>query len=113
MAGFKSEDKQLAFKVKKQSIESRNFTPRDQFKKKDALPCIASIRMICWSSLNFIYCLATFISVQFLFINKHVGVTKGRPIFPGIADLILSCVEEVDACICVSEARRWLTFVIR
>ena len=83
------------------------------WKEKYALPkfCINLDYILEFIELDLLFGYIDFSAM--LFISKHVGVTKGRPIVPGIADLILSCVEEVDACIFVSEARRWLTFVTR
>ena len=86
MAGFKSEDKQLAFRVKKQVAESPNCIPRGQ-----------SNRNVCsflfWLHLDDVMELIKFDLLRgciyfgcALFVNRRVGVTQGSLISQGIAD---------------------------
>ena len=99
MAGFKSEDKQLAFKVKKQFAESRNFTHRGQSNRKvcssfvclhlDDVMELVQFDLLC----GYVYFGCT------LFVNRRVGVTQGNIIYLCIYDIIVSCVEGVNRSI--------------
>ena len=48
-----------------------------------------------------------------LFVNKMVCVFQGSPIYPGIADMVLSVIEEINSNIFIYESKKWQTFVIR
>ena len=113
MAGFKSDDKHLAFRVKRLFAENRNITACGQSNRKVCASffCIHIediLELIEFDlKCGYIYfgCI--------LFVNKVVGVTQGSPVSPGIADMVLSVIEEVNSSIVTFEAKRWLTFIIR
>ena len=94
MAGFKSEDKVLSFRVKKMFAESRNFIARAQSNRRVSSNfwfCIhvENIFELIWFDLKFGYLYFGGI----LFVNKLVGVTQGSLISPGIADMVLLVIE--------------------
>ena len=93
MAGFKSDDKHLAFRVKSLFAENRNFTARGQSNRK---VCAAFLRIRVEDMLELIEFDSKCGYIYFgciLFVNKRVGIIQGSFISCGIADMIISCVE--------------------
>ena len=113
MAGFKSEDKHLAFRVKRLFAENRNFTARGQSNRK---VCASFLRIRIEDMLELIEfdskCGYIYVGC-ILLVNTMVGVTQGSLVSPGIADMVLSVIEEVNSSTFTFEAKRWLTFIIR
>ena len=45
---------------------------------------------------------------RILFVQREVGITQGSPLSPGLADMALSVIEEINSMIFIVESKRWL-----
>ena len=92
MAGFKSDDKHLAFRVKRLFAENRNFTARGQSNRKVCASffCIHIEDML--ELIEFDLKCGYIYFGCILLVNKMVG----NLVSPGIVDMVLCVIEKVD-----------------
>ena len=113
MAGFKTEDKRLAFRVKTTFAESRNYVARTQCNRK------VSTNFYCVHLNDVLELLEFDLLFGFLFfgsqlcIQRIYGINQGSPVSPGIADMVLCVIEQKNYSIMIFESEKWLTFIIR
>ena len=88
--------------MKKQFAESGNFTPRCQSNKNvcASFYCIHIDYILELIELDLLFGCVDSGAIRV--INKRIGVARGSPISVGSADWVLSCVEEVNACVFVA-----------
>ena len=77
MLGFKSEDRQLAFRVEKRFVESQNFTTTCQSHRKLRVSfyCIHTDDSLEFIEFELLFGYICFGAI--IFINKRIGVTQG------------------------------------
>ena len=96
MTGFKSEDNNLAFRVKNVFAENRNFTARAQSNRN---VCSVFFCIHCEDIMEVVNYDLKFGYVFFgciLFVNRVLEITQGSPVSPGLADMKLSVIEEIN-----------------
>ena len=113
LAGFRSKDKQLAFRVKGQFADNKNYTPRSQAcnRVSSALFCIHLEDVMLLIILD-LACGSVFFGCLF-FVNIQCGITQGSLLCLGVADMVLSVIEERNSMLVSFEAKRWMSFLVR
>ena len=99
--------------MKKQFVESRNCIVRAESCRKvsSAFFCIHCEDIMKVVNHDLQYCYVFF--GRALFVNIVLGITKGSRVSPGIADIVLLVIGEINSIIFTFEAKRWLIFIIR
>ena len=92
MAGFKSVDKNLVYRVKRLFAENRNYVARAQCCRKvcSAIWCIHCEDSI--DVLNYDLKHGYVLFGRILLIQRDVGITHGSPLALGLADMVLSVI---------------------
>ena len=106
-------DRQLAYRIKRETLEKRNHMPRAQQNR------IVSKHFYCIRISDILRAVEFDLAYGFLRLGLtliatlDIGITQGSPLSPGLADLVLMVIEARNMTVFISEATRWRILVMR